>query len=71
MNDEKKGLAEGEVELAVMNALARCGSEEDCHACPLFAEANDESCARYVMAFVRDPEGFELRGGRVEPRAEA
>lgn len=60
-------MTDEEIELAVMSALASCGSTEDCRACPLFAEANDESCARYVMAFARDPEGYEIRGGRVEP----
>lgn len=64
---EGQGMTDNEVELAIMNALARCGSTEDCHACPLFAEANDESCAAYVMSMVRFPGAYELRGGRVEP----
>lgn len=68
MNDEKKGMTDNEVELAVMNALAKCGSTEDCHACPLYADANDESCARYVMGFSRRPAAYEIRGGRVVPR---
>lgn len=59
-----------DVELSIWTALARCGSEEDCRACPLCTEANDDSCALYVMRVARNPWRFELRGGRVEPRPE-
>ena len=35
MNDERKGMTEGEVEMAIMAALARCSASEDCSMCPL------------------------------------
>ena len=58
---------DNDVELVVMNALASCGSTEDCRACPLLSEANDASCAAYIMSIARHPDAYEIRGGRVEP----
>lgn len=63
-------MTEKEAELAIMGALAVCGRDEDCDSCPLYAEGNDESCARYVMALSRDPSAYEMRGGAVEPKGE-
>lgn len=63
-------MTEKEAELAIMGALAVCGRDEDCDSCPLYADANDESCARYVMSIARDPEGYEMRRGAVEPKVE-
>lgn len=63
-------MTEEEAELAVMGALAVCGRDEECYSCPLYADANDESCARYVMALSRDPAAYEMRCGAVEPKGE-
>lgn len=63
-------MTEKEAELAIMEALAVCGTGDDCDRCPMYAEANDESCARYVMALSRDPAAYEIRGGAVEPKGE-
>ena len=63
-------MTEREAELAVMGALQACGPAEGCGGCPLYAEANDASCALYLMALARDPGGYEMRAGRVEPRGE-
>lgn len=63
-------MTEKEAELAIMQAFAVCGRDDDCCSCPLYADANDESCARYVMALSRDPAAYEIRGGAVEPKGE-
>lgn len=63
-------MTEEEAEMAIMRALDVCGMDEDCYSCPLYADANDESCARYVMALSRDPSAYEMRGGAVEPKGE-
>lgn len=63
-------MTEKEAELAIMQALDVCGMDDDCDGCPLYAKANDESCARYVMALSRDPSAYEMRGGVVEPKGE-
>ncbi|RNL20838.1 hypothetical protein DMP07_04470 [Slackia faecicanis] len=65
MNDEKKGMTDGEVEMAIMAALARCSASEDCSMCPLYAVSNDESCPRHIADMARHPEAYELqRDGR-------
>ena len=54
----------------VVNAYAqRCGEpgDESCKACPLYSEANDVTCAAYLMDVVRYPSLYEMRGGVVEP----
>lgn len=63
-------MTEEEAELAIMRALSWCALDADCAGCPLYAEANDESCARYIMALSRDPSAYEMRGGAVEPKGE-
>lgn len=63
-------MTEKEAELAIMEALAVCGRDEDCDSCPLYAEGNDESCASYIMALSRDPAAYEMRRGAVEPKGE-
>lgn len=60
-------MTEKEAELAIMAALSKCADGADCEGCPLYAEANDESCALYVMAIARNPERYEKRGGVVAP----
>ncbi len=60
-------MTEKELELCVMRAMAACGGTEECSECPLNCEANDESCALYVIAMARDPQGYEIRGGRAVP----
>lgn len=54
----------------VVNAYAQmCGEpgHESCKACPLYSEANDVTCAAYLMDVVRYPSLYEMRGGVVEP----
>lgn len=63
-------MTEKEAELAITGALAACGKDDDCDGCPLYADANDESCARYVMALSRDPSAYVIRCSAVEPKGE-
>lgn len=54
----------------VVNAYAqRCGEpgDENCKACPLYSEANDVTCAAYLMDVCRCPSLYEMRNGVVEP----
>lgn len=54
----------------VVNAYAlHCGGPGDewCESCPLYSEANDVTCAAYLMDVCRCPSLYEMRNGAVEP----
>lgn len=54
----------------VVNAYAQmCGEpgDESCKVCPLYSEANDVTCAAYLMDVCRHPSLYEVRDGLVEP----
>lgn len=61
-------MTEEEVELCVLSALESCCMEE-CGGCALSLREGCASCPAYIVAICRDPQAFELRGGRAVPKA--
>lgn len=62
-------LTEDDIEMLFLSYAVRCGGagEEWCEGCQLNSEANDVTCAAYLMDVCRYPELYEIREGVVEP----
>lgn len=65
----KPQLTDDDVEMLFLAYSVHCGGagDEACDGCPLYSEANDVTCAAYLMDVCRHPELYEVRDGLVEP----
>lgn len=62
-------ISEDDLEQLVNEYALHCGGpgDEKCESCPWNSEANDVTCAAYVIDASRHPELYEVRDGLVEP----
>ena len=62
-------ISNDDLEQLVNEYALHCGGpgDEQCESCPWNSEANDVTCAAYVIDASRHPELYEVRDGLVEP----
>lgn len=66
---DKPQLTDDDIEQLFLAYSVHCGGagDEACEGCPLFSEANDVTCAAYLMDICRYPSLYEMRNGVCEP----